>query len=184
MSESTKAEWRVELLSASHECGFLSSGRPDIDEWFASQAERLQGDRTCVTYVWADQPPYALGFFTLTPHRVMDVAEGLSGHAGGAMSGYLIAKIGINQNAVSETVNIWTGPAEDDFAAVSPTVALLIDAVVHASRAAYYGGGRWLFIDSSNEPQHILDNLDRLGFKSITAEGSPMRFLKLGRPES
>jgi hypothetical protein len=178
------AEWHVEPISASHDCGFLSSGRPEIDSWLADHALRLQNERTCVTYVWADQPPFVSGFLTLTPHRLEDDEVRVSGHAGGALSGYLIAKIGIHENAVHETVKVRVGREPDDFSELPPTVALLIEAVVHATRAAFYAGGRWLFIDTSNEPDHLVGNLEALGFKPIKSEGSPVYFLKLGRPSA
>ena len=145
---------------------------------------RLQEERACVTYVWADQPPFVSGFFTLTPHRLEDSAARLPGHAGGVLNGYLIAKIGVHQNAVNETVDLKTGSDPGNVIELPPVVGLLIEAVVKAMRAAFYGGGRWLFIDTSNEPPHVLNELPRLGFKEIKPEGSPIHFLKLGRPSS
>lgn len=176
-------EWRVEPLSANHECGFLSTGRSGIDDWFSDHAQRLQETRTCVTYVWSDQPPYVSGFFTLTPHRIDDEEARIPGHAGGTLSGYLIAKIGVHEGAVDETIDLKVGPEASDVVALPPIVGLLIEAIVKAARAAFHGGGRWLFIDTTNEPPHVLSELETLGFKAIKPEGSALHFIKLGRPE-
>ena len=128
--------------------------------------------------MWVDQAPYVHGFFTLTPHSLLpDDDSRISGHTGGALSGYLIAKIGINQGAASETA---TRSAKNGKKVTWPVpVFVLIDAIVSAELASQFGGGRYIFIDTTNEPRPILDALRGLGFKSITPTGSPVHFLKL-----
>lgn len=171
--------WSTRALNAEHLTGFLNSGREDIDRWFADKALRLQEEAFARTFVWADQPPYVSAFYTLVPHRVeSDDDHQISGHAGGALSGYLIAKIGIHQKAAADH-SLFPGSSNDTL----PNVYLLIiDAVVRATHASYFAGGRYIFIDLNNEPQYLVDAAREIGFKSISPTGSTMHVAKVRRP--
>ena len=124
------------------------------------------------------QTPYVYGFYTLVPHSLEpDQETRISGHAGGALSGYLIAKIGIHQGAAQEQV---TRTTRDGQKITFPTpVFLVIDAIVDAEMAAEHGGGRYCFIETTNEPPHILATLRGLSFRPISPGGSAMHFIKL-----
>lgn len=103
----------------------------------------------------------------------------MSGHAGGVLSGYLIAKIGVDQRAIDSQTRL----SDEDRTVTVPVLwALVVHAVVRASAAARLAGGKWLFIDTTNEPQCIMDALARIGFKSITPEDNSVHFVKLGSP--
>jgi hypothetical protein len=108
---------------------------------------------------------------------VPDKATRISGHTGGALSGYLIAKIGIQRKAARESLQ---QTATDGSVYDMPIPALLIiDALIDMEHAAGTAGGRWAFIDTTNEPEGILEELDTIGFQPINRSGSPMHFLKL-----
>ena len=171
--------WGISPLTSEDLLGFLSSGRPEIDRWLSESAASAQEQSFCRTYVWSDQPPYVFGFYSLVPHRVdSDEDVKVSGHAGGALSGYLLAKIGLHQKAVGQVCRIpgdagLTAPAE---------LLLVLDAHIQATRASYLAGGRYLFVDTSNEPPHFLDVFRRIGFRSISPSGNPLHVMKLRRP--
>lgn len=171
--------WATRPLNSEHLTGFLDSGRPEIDEWLHSQAFRLQEEGVCRTYVWGDQLPYVAGFYSLVPHRVeSDEDLKVSGHAGGALSGYLIAKFGIHQAALRQK-SLLPGSGTTS---LENKYLLLIDAVVQASRASWQAGGRFVFIDLQNEPEQLVEAAGRLGFKSISPSGSSMYAMKTRRP--
>jgi hypothetical protein len=50
--------------------------------------------------------------------------------------------------------------------------------------AAGTAGGRWAFIDTANEPDYIVEELDTIGFQPIDRAGSSMHFLKLSASHS
>jgi hypothetical protein len=140
----------------------------------------LQREGFSRTYVWGDQPPYVAGFYTLIPHRIdSDENTRVPGHAGGALSGYLIGKIGLDLRAVDHESNV---PVGDQTLSVPNSILLVIDAVVRASHAAYIAGGRYVFINISNEPAHIVEAVRAVGFHSISPSGDPMHVIRLGRP--
>lgn len=131
--------------------------------------------------MWADQPPYVAAFYTLVPHRIESEDDTrISGHTGGDISGYLIAKIGINVDAASGSSRLPGDPGHT----LSNILLLLIDAVVHASRASYLAGGRYVFIDINNEPSTLSDAVQQIGFSSISSAGSSMHVMKVPRPRN
>lgn len=173
------ADWQTEPLTLDHQLDHLNSGRPEIDLWLTQHAVRLQRDNSCVTVVWTDgQHPFVYGYYSLTPHRLEPDAETkASGYTGGALSGYLIAKIGVHKEAASEIREV---RHDDGTATRIPVPALLlIDALVDMEHAAGTAGGRWAFIDTTNEPDCILKALNEIGFKPISPAGSPIHFLRL-----
>jgi hypothetical protein len=172
-------DWTTEPLTLEHQLGHLNSGRPEIDSWLTDHAVRLQRDCACFTHVWCDnQHPYVYGFYTLMPYRLKSAdSAGVSGYTGGELSGYLIAKIGVNKGAECESREL---TSSDDETMVIPVPALLLmDALIDMEHAAGTAGGKWAFIDITGEPQCILDELDLIGFQPINQEGSPIHFLRL-----
>jgi hypothetical protein len=172
--------WGTKPLAAEHERGFLNSGRSQIDSWFHEHALRVQTEGRMRTYVWDDQAPYVSAFYSLVPH-VLPADDGFyipGDPLGGPLSGFLIAKLGINQNAVGQESELPGHPE----VTLENEILLLVDAMVTARRAALIGGGRYAFIDTSNEPPHILTALGRVGFKSVTEAGHPVHVVRLGRP--
>ncbi|WP_139061764.1 hypothetical protein [Tsukamurella pulmonis] len=168
--------WSFEPLESVHDCAHINTGRPDIDQWFANHAPRLQADRSVRTMVWADQAPFVSAFASLTPHRVIDTDARIPGHSGGPLTGYLVAKLGIDMRAKDLTV---------DFVANTQTIKLkavdmlLVNTVATAMQASRAGGGRLLFLDTRDEPRHILDAMKRVGFRSISPMGDPLHFMKI-----
>ncbi len=164
------------LIEETDNCAFLNTGRPDIDSWLNDHAKRQHAEKRVVTFVW-EQGEFVLGYFSLTPHRLVDADVSISGHAGGPLTGYLIAKIGIQHNAAEEIdrIELSDGTVLD----IPKPVQLIIDALVAASDASVYGGGRYAFVDTTNEPPAILKALDGIGFRSITAAGSPTHYITL-----
>ncbi len=168
-------------LDEEHDTGHLNSGRDEIDDWLARQALRLQQDGLCKTYVWADQPPYVSGFYTLIPHRIdaSNQTITVAGHTGGSITGYLIAKIGIHEDAAERLADVARpDPTKPPFQ-IPNAVLLVLEALLAANRAAEHAGGEYLFVDTSNEPKSILDALDTMGFVPMRIVG-PMWALKLG----
>jgi hypothetical protein len=142
---------------------------------------RLQDEAVLRTYVWGDQLPYVAGFFSLSPHRIeSDEDLKVAGHAGGSLSGYLIAKIGLHSAAADETTLL---PGDSD-TRLPNKYLLVIDAVVSAGRASYWAGGRYVFIDLQNEPAWVAEVSERLGFRSISPTGSTMHVMKVQRPRT
>ncbi|SII19974.1 Uncharacterised protein [Mycobacteroides abscessus subsp. abscessus] len=133
--------------------------------------------------MWVDnQAPYVYGFYSLTPHQLIpDDETRISGHAGGVLSGYLIAKFGVNKRAAEEATEVEyeSGPGKRKRGPFPNPVLLLIDAIVDAERASRHGGGRYAFIDTANEPKTVLEAVSGLGFKPIKPEGSTLQFIKL-----
>ncbi|OJZ65814.1 hypothetical protein BRW65_27750 [Mycobacterium paraffinicum] len=168
------------LIQESDDTNFFGSARPEIDDWLSAHAWRQHDEQRLVTYVWEEQGSIR-GFFSLTPHRLTDVDVSISGHARGPLTGYLIAKIGI-----------WTGAADDvdeislhngKVLQITKPEQLIVDAMIAASKASRLCGGRYLFIDTTNEPWAIRTGLDRLGFKPINpapAESS-IHYIRLRR---
>ncbi|TFI40244.1 hypothetical protein E4P29_25360 [Rhodococcus sp. 1R11] len=137
----------------------------------------------CRTYVWADQHPYVSGFYTLVPHLIdtdRDTVQ-LSGHAGGAISGFLIAKIGIHRESALKKSRIEAPSGSGKFLSVQNISILLVEAMVRAAAASRIGGGRFLFIDTTMEPDFLVKALKSLNFLPINGQGSPMWCLKLDR---
>ncbi len=170
------AELTTRLIQDTDNCAFLESGRPEIDEWLSKHALRQHKEHRVATYVWAEGE-FVYGFFALTPHRLVDADVSISGHAGGPLTGYLIAKIGMRESAAQETDPV---PADDGSTFMIPKAGLLvIDALIAASEASERGGGRYLFIDTTNEPPAILEALETIGFKSISPVDSPTHYIRL-----
>jgi hypothetical protein len=164
-------------IQDSDNCAFLDSGRPEIDSWLIDHAKRQHAEKRVTTFVWAEGD-FVYGYFSLTPHRLVDADVSVSGHAGGPLTGYLIAKIGIRQSAANEVDRIeltHTG----DVVHVSKLGQLIVDALVAAGDASQLGGGRYAFIDTTNEPPAILEALENVGFRSITAAASPTHYITL-----
>lgn len=164
-------------IKHSDNCAYLDSGRPDIDSWLAEHALRQDTEKRVATYVWVEGD-FVYGYFSLTPHRLVDADVSISGHAGGPLTGYLIAKVGIRQGAGEEVDRIEL-TSIGEVVEVSKILQLLVDALVAASDASELGGGRYLFIDTTNEPPLVLDALQKAGFRSITAAGSPTHYITL-----
>ena len=61
---------------------------------------------------------------------------------------------------------------------------LIIDALVDMEHAAGTAGGKWAFIDTTGEPDSILEELDNIGFQPVNQSGSPIHFLRLGSSQS
>ncbi len=163
-------------IKDSDNCAFLNSGRPEIDEWLSSHALRQHQERRVATYVWSEGD-FVYGFFALTPHRLVDADVSISGHAGGPLTGHLIAKTGIREGAAYETDPITLDDGE--VVQVPKPGLLIIDAMIAAQEASDVGGGRYLFIDTTNEPAPILDALNTIGFRSITPGGSPTHYIRI-----
>ncbi|WP_145013144.1 hypothetical protein [Mycobacterium marseillense] len=143
------------------------------------QAMRLQDEAFCRTYVWGDQLPYVAGFYALLPHRIeSDEDLKVTGHAGGALSGYLIAKIGLHSGA-RDLQSLLPGDSNER---IANKYLLVVDAVARSSRASYFAGGRYVFIDLQNEPPWLVEAAGRIGFHSISPSGSTMHVMKLRRP--
>lgn len=117
------------------------------------------------------------------PHSLVpDPDTKISGYTGGALSGYLIAKIGIHRDAIDEDRTV-TSPDGEVYE--MPIAALLIiEALVDMEHAAGTAGGRWAFVDTANEPETIIQELAAIGFKPINRAGSTTWFLKLGNSHS
>jgi hypothetical protein len=164
------------LIQDSDDCNFFGSSRQEIDDWLSAHAKRQHAEKRVVTYVWEDQGNIC-GYFSLTPHRLTDVDVSVSGHAGGPLTGYLIAKIGIWTGAANQTEDFTT--SNGDVVAVPKPVLLIVDALVAASKASRAGGGRYLFIDTTDEPTALLEALQLAGFKSINPAGSPTHYIML-----
>jgi hypothetical protein len=171
------ADLTTRLIQDTDNCAFLNSGRPEIDDWLENHAKRQHREKRVITYVW-DQGEFILGYFSLTPHRLVDADISISGHAGGPLTGYLIAKIGIHQGAALEGDEI-TLANGDVVGPVPKPVQLIIDAFIAADSASEIGGGRYLFIDTTNEPPPILNALSAVGFQSITPADSPTYYITL-----
>jgi len=173
--------WGTSPLSSEDLCGFLHSGRAEIDQWLAESALSAHTQGFSRTFVWSDQPPYVAGFYSLVPHRVdSDEDTWVSGHAGGALSGYLLAKIGLHRKAVGQLCRL----AGDSGIEAPAELLLILDAHIRASRASYLCCGRYLFVDTSNEPPHFLEVLSRVGFHSISPGGNPLHVMLLRRPST
>jgi hypothetical protein len=120
------------------------------------------------------------GFYSLVPHRLEpDEDTRMSGYTGGALSGYLIAKVGIHQDAAKENYQRRRQNEDDAKIVLPPTALLLIDALVDAEMAARHAGGKYCFIDLTNEPKHICLIAGAIGFKPIKPEGSATHFIIL-----
>lgn len=107
----------------------------------------------------------------------------ISGHAGGVLSGYLIAKFGINKRAAQQRTSVTYKDGGETYNFPNP-VLLLIEALVDAENASRLGGGRYAFIDTSNEPEPVIEAVNGLGFAPIKPEGSSLHFIKLIPPQS
>jgi hypothetical protein len=174
------SRWRTSPLNAEHLTGFLQSGRPEIDTWFNGQALRLQDDGVCRTYVWGDQLPYVAGFYALVPHTLQsDEDLNVTGHAGGVLSGYLIAKLGLHAG-VRDLESLLPGDSDQR---IANKYLLVVDAVARASRASYFAGGRYVFIDLRGEPEWLVEVVGRVGFRSISSSGSPIHVMLVRRPK-
>ena len=164
------------LIQDSDDCNFFGSGRDKIDEWLRANAKRQHEEKRVVTYVWEHEGEIH-GFFSLTPHRLTDADVTVSGHAGGPLTGYLIAKIGIWERAAGDVDEFTLSSGK--IVQIPKPVQLVADAMIAASKASRLGGGRYLFIETTNEPTSILGALYMLGFKSITQAGSPTHYIQL-----
>ena len=132
------------------------------------------------TYVWDDQAPYVAAFYTLVPY-VVDANDDFSipgDPLGGPLSGYLIAKLGIHQKTVGQLSQI----GDDADLMFENENLLLVDALVRAGRASQFGGGRYAFIDATNEPDHILSAMRRVRFRPVAPANNPLHVVRLGRP--
>lgn len=126
-------------LESHHVADGFDCGYPDLNGWLSKDALRLQGADLARTYVWTEAgSAQVVGYFAITPSRVVRDEEGLSRTACGGpelVPCLLIAKLALDQGLHGDGLG----------------AELLRDAVERVVGVAEMGAGRLIVVDAIDD---------------------------------
>lgn len=156
----TSSAFRSCELDARHEVRAFDSGRPDLDQWLQKFAIHATSNRTARTFVWLDEQPRVVAYYSLAAHVVArdEVPPRLGRGSPARIPAILIARLALDRSLHGRGLG----------------AQVLIDALERVVDASERVGARLVVVDAIDD--EAAGSYEHFGFSRVPTvrSGQPL----------